>query len=255
VQIVGYETAASDDDQPALLIAEEGTVRTEQLSGGTELSYQLGRRHCAGTFDYETAIHTACDREAVPYCDRHTSRWACARCTGDCDLPLESCREEHALYLAAFAPVTFKVGVTRSWRLETRLREQGADRAAHLRTVEDGRIARRIEAEIATDIGDRVRVEHKREGLHRTVDTEQWESLLAEYEPLETFAFDYGLDLATQPMGEQLAAGTVRGAQGRLLVLEREGTVYAVDLRELVGYELEDGDTDRALQSSFAAFE
>ncbi len=255
MQIVGYETAAADDEQPALLIADGGTVRTEHLAAGTELSYQLGRRHCAGTFDYETGVHTACEREQAPHCDRHTTRWACARCTGDCDLPLESCREEHAIYLAAFAPAMFKVGVTRSWRLETRLREQGADRAAHLRTVEDGRTARQIEAEIATEIGDRVRVDHKREGLHRAVDTDQWESLLAAYDPGEIFSFDYGLDLDAQPMAEHLAAGTVRGAQGRLLVLEREGTVYAVDLRELVGYELESGGTDRALQSSFAAFE
>lgn len=255
MQIIGYETAAADDEQPALFIADDGTVRTESLAPRTELSYQLGRRHCAGTVDYETEIHTGCDREQAPYCDRHTSRWACARCTGDCDRPLESCREEHAVYLAAFSPATFKVGVTRSWRLETRLREQGADRAAHLRTVEDGRIARRIEAEIATEIGDRVRVDHKREGLHRTVDTDQWESLLAEYDTIEVFSFDYGLDLDAQPMAEHLAAGTVQGSQGRLLVLEHEGTVYAVDLRELVGYELESGGSDRALQSSFAAFE
>lgn len=255
VQIVGYETANAADEQPALLIAEDGVVRTESLPAGTELSYQLGRRHCAGTIEYETGVHTACDREQAPYCDRHTSRWACARCTGDCALPLESCREEHAVYLAAFAPATFKVGVTRSWRLETRLREQGADRAAHLRTVEDGRIARRIEADIAADVGDRVRVDHKRRGLHRNVDVEQWETLLAEYDPIESFCFEYDFDLGARPMAEHLASGTVRGVQGRLLVLERDGTVYAVDLRELVGYELESGETNRQLQSSFAAFE
>jgi hypothetical protein len=255
VQIVGYETANAPGEYPALLIAENGAIRTEALPPGTDLSYQLARRHCAGSVEYETGVHTPCDRESVPYCDRHTNRWACARCTGDCSLPLESCREEHAVYLAAFAPATFKVGVTRSWRLQTRLREQGADRAAHLRTVEDGRIARQIEADIASEIGDRVRVDHKRRGLHRAVDTEQWEALLADYDPIETFEFEYDFDLDARPMAEHLASGTVRGSQGRLLVLERDGTVYAVDLRELVGYEVESGETDRQLQSSFAAFE
>ncbi|WP_336325758.1 DUF2797 domain-containing protein [Halovenus sp. HT40] len=255
MQIVGYETAAVSDDEGALLIAEDGDIRPESLAPGTELSYRLGRRHCAGTIDYETNSHTACDREQAPYCDRHTTRWACARCTGDCDLPLESCREEHAIYLAAFAPATFKVGVTRSWRLETRLREQGADRAAHIRTVGNGRIARQTEAEIATEIGDRVRVPTKRRGLHRTVDTDQWEALLAEYEPLATYDFEYGLALSEQPMGETIASGTVRGTQGRVLVLDCDGSTYAVDLRDLVGYELTTGETDRALQSSFSAFE
>ncbi|PSP46410.1 DUF2797 domain-containing protein, partial [Halobacteriales archaeon QH_6_66_25] len=174
---------------------------------------------------------------------------------GDCDLPLPSCREEHAVYLAAFAPATFKVGVTRSWRLDTRLREQGADRAAHLRTVADGRIARQIEAEIAADVGDRVRVPVKIRGLHRSVDDDAWAALLGEYEPLATFEFAYGLDLVERPMAETLAAGTVRGTTGRVLVLERAGSTYAVDLRDLVGYDLADGGTDRALQSSFAAFE
>jgi len=255
VQIVGYETAATDDGDAGLLLASDGEVDAEPLTPGAELSYRLGRRHCAGVIEYETDSHTPCDRERAPYCDRHTTRWACARCTGNCTLPLESCREEHAVYLAAFAPATFKVGVTRSWRLETRLREQGADRAAHLRTVKNGRIARRIEAEIATEIGDRVRVPAKRRGLHRTVDTEQWTALLGEYDPIATYKFESDLSLSERPMSETIASGTVRGTQGRILVLDRDGTVYAVDLRDLVGYELTDGETERALQSSFSAFE
>jgi len=254
VQIVGYETAAvGEDNAAALVLASDGSVTREPLDPGRELSYRLDGRHCAG--DVTDGRHTACQRRAVPYCDRHTTRWACARCTGDCDLPLASCREEHAVYLAAFAPATFKVGVTRSWRLQTRLREQGADRAAHLRTIENGRIARQIEAEIAADVGDRVRVPTKIRGLHRDVEENAWQDLLAEYDPISTFAFDYGLDLPERPVAETLASGRVRGTQGRVLVLERVGSAYAVDLRDLVGYEVSDGETDRSLQSSFAAFE
>jgi hypothetical protein len=254
VQIVGYETAAGGEtDQAALVTASDGTVSREQLSQGTTLSYTLGERRCAGTIDGQQ--HVACSNPDSPYCDRHTSRWACARCTGECDLPLETCREEHAVYLAAFAPATFKVGVTRSWRLETRLREQGADRAAHLRTVEDGRIARQIEADIATAVGDRVRVPTKIDGLHRSVDDDAWESLGDEYEPFATFAFDYGLELDERPMGETMATGTVRGTKGRVLVVDHNGSTYAVDLRDLVGYEVRAGETDRKLQSSLGAFE
>jgi hypothetical protein len=254
VQVVGYETAlVGDTDAAALLLASDGTVSREPLTPGTDLTYRLGERHCAGTI--EDGRHTGCSAMSAPYCDRHTSRWACARCTGDCEMPLETCHEKHALYVAAFAPATFKVGVTRSWRLETRLREQGADRAAHLRTLSNGRVARQIEADIATDVGDRVRVPTKIAGLHEVVDDDAWEELLAEFDPQETFTFEYGLDLTERPVAETIASGTVRGAQGRVLIVEYSGSTYAVDLRDLVGYELTEGEPDRSLQSSFAAFQ
>ena len=253
VQIVGYDTAPTDSSGAALLVADDGQIRRENLTSGATLSYTLAERHCAGTID--DSGHTACSSESAPYCDRHTSRWACARCTGECDLPLPSCREEHVVYLAAFAPATFKVGVTRSWRLETRLREQGADRGAHLRTVTDGRIARQIEADIAVDVGDRVRVPTKRRGLHESVDEAAWQDLLADFDPLSTYDFDYGLDLTGRPVAETLATGTVRGTQGRLLVLDTNGSTYAVDMRALVGYDVETGETDRQLQSSLGAFQ
>ena len=250
MQVVGYE--AGIDDPAALLIAEDGSVQTESLDPGTELTYSLGDRHCAGLLN--DGSHTPCPHEDAPYCDDHTHRWPCARCTGQCSLPLESCREAHAIYLAGFAPETFKVGVTRSWRLDTRLREQGADRAAHLRTVTDGRVARQIEAEIAADVGDRVRVPTKIRGLHERVDEDAWTDLLAEFDPIETYDFEYDLGLSDRPMAETLASGTVRGSQGRVLVLDNGGSTYAVDMRDLVGHDLESGGSDRDLQSSLGAF-
>ncbi|WP_254271166.1 DUF2797 domain-containing protein [Haloarcula marina] len=250
MQVVGYR--ARVESNAALLLADEGAVSVERLDPGTDLSYTLGERHCAGAVDGED--HFACANDPAPYCPEHTSRWPCARCTGDCDKPLDSCDEEHAIYLAAFAPDTVKVGVTRSWRLETRLREQGADRAAHIRTVADGRIARQIEADIAAHLRDRVRVPRKISGFADAVDDSTWSALLDEYDPLSTFDFDYGFELASRPMAETLATGTVRGTKGRVAVLDNNGSTYAVDLRNLVGYELTDGGTDRQLQSSLGAF-
>jgi hypothetical protein len=250
VQVVGYR--ARVDEPAALLLGVAGDVRTVPLEPGDTLGYALEDRHCAGTIDDGT--HVGCDAPAAPYCDVHTDRWPCARCQGDCSLPLESCREEHAVYLAAFAPATFKVGVTRSWRLERRLREQGADRAAHLRTVADGRIARQIENDIAARVGDRVRVPTKIEGLHRRVDETAWQSLLGAFEPIETFEFDYGLALEERPLAETLLSGTVVGSQGRVVVIENGASSYAVDLRRTVGYELSESGPDRQLQSSLGAF-
>lgn len=251
MQIVGYETGASDGG-PALVFAREGELEREPLSSGGRLEYALGERRCAGTV--VDGAHRGCPNPTAPYCEDHSTTWVCARCTGTCLKDEMDCFEPHAVYLAAFAPATFKVGVTRAWRLDTRLREQGADRAAHLHTVSNGRIARELESEIAREVGDRVRVPTKIRGLADTVDLAAWEALLEGYDPIETFAFEYDLDLAERPVRETIASGTVVGTKGRILVLERGGTTYAVDMRDLVGYEVREGTTERALQSSLGAF-
>ena len=239
VQVVGYRPL-----DPSLLVADGGRVERIDLEPGVELGYGLGERHCAGVLDDDG--HRPCDRPAAPYCEAHTVPWSVAS-NADSD-------EEHAIYLAAFAPATFKVGVTRSWRLTDRLREQGADRAAHVRTAPDGRVAREIEAAIAESVGDAVRVATKRRGLHRSVDEERWERLLAGFDPVERFGFDYGLDLDAGAVPETLLTGTVRGVKGRLLVLDRDDTTYAVDMRELLGYELREGADEGDRQSSLASF-
>jgi hypothetical protein len=276
VQIVGYDTAegglllsgadgtadavanaASDTDHDEAGSDDASDATTDityrALDPGSELDYSLVNRHCAGTIHDDS--HIACRNSTAPYCPDHDSTWVCARCTGTCLKDEMDCYDDHAIYLAAFAPATFKVGVTKEWRLETRLREQGADRAAHIATVDNGRIAREREAEIAREIPDRVRVPTKRAGLGRAVDTAAWEDLLADFDPIERFDFDYGLDLDSQPVAETVVAGTVRGTKGRLLILDREGSTYAVDMRELVGYDVTEGRSSRELQSSLGSFE
>ena len=251
MQVVGYETGANDGE-PALLVADSGAVDREPLVGGRSLAYTLGDRRCAGTT--ADGEHRPCHAKRGPYCETHTRTWVCARCTGTCLKPEMDCHEEHAVYLAAFAPDTFKVGVTKSWRLDVRLREQGADRGAHLYTVADGRIARRIEAGIAEGIPDRVGVPRKVRGFHRSVDDDAWRELLSGFDVIETASFDYGLSLAERPIPETLASGTVRGTKGRVLVVDRGGTTYAVDMRDLVGHEVSEGATERDLQSTLGAF-
>ncbi|WP_435069541.1 DUF2797 domain-containing protein [Haloplanus sp. C73] len=249
MQFVGYDAG---DGGLLLSDGSESAVEYVSLDPGETLAYRLGERHCAGVVT--DAGHRPCDADDAPRCPQHTSTWVCARCTGTCLKDEMDCFDDHAIYLAAFAPDTFKVGVTKEWRLETRLREQGADRGAHIRTVENGRIARKIEAELATEISDRVRVPTKRAGLADSVDESAWDALCDDFDPIERFTFDYGLDLSERPVAETLATGTVRGTKGRLLVLEHAGSTYAVDLRDLVGYEVREGGTDRRLQSSLGAF-
>lgn len=264
VQVVGFDTGLADlaydpldgvvgePGTPALLLADGGRVERRPLAVGDELAYTLTARHCAGTLD--GARHGPCDAPDAPYCPDHVDDWPCARCTGRCDKPLPSCEAEHAVYLAAFAPDRLKVGVTRLTRLPVRLREQGADRGAHLHTVSDGRIARRVERELAAALPDRVAVGSKLAGLAEPLDEAVWADAMDRYESVDTFRFDYGLALAGRPVAETLATGTVLGTKGRLLVLENGGGTYGVDLRDLVGHDLEPGATDRDLQANLGAF-
>ncbi|MFW5922194.1 MAG: DUF2797 domain-containing protein [Halodesulfurarchaeum sp.] len=251
MQIVGYE-AGTPTEPAALALANDGTVETRRLIPGEDLALSLDGRHCAGRI--EDGKHVSCENEQAPYCETHQSRWPCAQCRGDCAMPIEACHEEHAIYLAAFEPSHFKVGVTRRWRLETRLTEQGARRAAHVRTVENGREARQIEAEMANDVADRITTDTKIAGLGQPLDLEAWERFLDPYGVIETFEFEYGLDLDRQPIQTTMAAGRIRGSRGRILVLERGETTYAVDLKSLVGYEVTDGGAEPDRQASLGAF-
>ncbi|WP_255196799.1 DUF2797 domain-containing protein [Halorarius litoreus] len=240
MQLVGYESSPD----AALLVADEGTVTRVALDPGTDLDYALGERHCAGVI--QNGQHDTCSNTGAPWCQVHTDHWH--------EGLIEEREDEHVVYLAAFAPATFKVGITRTWRLDTRLREQGADCGAHIFTVPDGQVAREVESDVGSDIGERVRVATKIRGLHRLVDDDAWADLLDEFAVIDEFSFDYGLDLTDQPVPETLAAGTVVGVQGRVLVLEAGGTHYAVDLRSLVGYDVEPGGDEQPRQSSLGAF-
>ncbi|MFC7177299.1 DUF2797 domain-containing protein [Halosegnis marinus] len=215
-----------------------------ELEPGAELAYGLGARRCAGAI--RNGNHIPCDRERAPKCSRHERVFD--------ESTLREREGEHAVYLAAFAPATFKVGITRLDRLETRLREQGADRGAHVFTVADGDIARDVEEDLGRDLAQRVRVATKLDGFGRDVDAGAWNELLAEHEPIETYDLDYGFALDAAPVPETMAAGTVVGVQGRVLLLDRDDTVYAVDMRDLVGYELREGETTRDRQASLGSF-
>ena len=72
--------------------------------------------------------------------------------------------------------------------------------------------------------------------------------------PLEFRPAEVVENLTGRPVRETIATGTVRGTKGRILVLDHAGSTYAVDLRDLVGYEVEEGTVERDLQSSLGAF-
>ena len=251
MQLVGYEPSGRG---PALQVAEDERVVEHPLKPDTELAFTLTGRRCAGEVESATGRHHPCDRPEAPYCPEHASTWICARCTGTCLKDEMDCFDEHAVYLAAFAPDTVKVGVTRRERLETRLTEQGADRGACIHTVSNGRIAREIEAEIAREIPDRIAVDRKVDGFGASVDDAWWERMLVDFDVTERVEPEYGFTLERRPVRETVATGRVVGVKGRVLVLDRGGTSYAVDLRDLVGHRVESVPDERSRQSSLGSF-
>ena len=111
-----------------------------------------------------------------------------------------------------------------------------------------------LEADIAQSVGDKVRVAEKVRGMGRPFDEASWDALLSGYDVIDTYDFDHGLSLDAPPVPETMLTGTVRGTKGRVLVLDRGETTYAVDMRDLVGYDVEEGGDDGDRQASLGSF-
>ena len=248
MQLVGYEPAPS----PALIIASDGRIEREPLYIGKQLAYGLGNRHCAGRIEGDR--HIDCREEASPRCQRHDTTWICAKCRGTCLKDEMDCYVTHDLYLAAFAPATFKVGVTTSGRLSQRLTEQGADRGARIQQVPNGRVARSIEADIAESLPDRIDTATKIRGLTRSLDEAAWETLRRSHAAEPEIIPEYEIAIEDPPIQETLARGDVLGVKGRLLCLQWGESTYVTDMRELVGYQLSMESPSRAVQAGLGAF-
>lgn len=248
VQIVGYDRTP----EPALVVASDGETDRIPLRPGTTLELGLNERHCAGTI--EQGRHLPCEVPQTPWCPTHTETWVCARCRGTCLKDEMDCHVPHVVYLAIVAPNTIKVGVTAAERIETRLHEQGADRGAVIHRVENGRIAREIEAEMGHSLPERITIPQKIRGLGRQVDERAWHALLDDHEPIQEYELEYPIAVNAQPIPETLATGEILGVKGRLLLLVQGGSTYVTDLRDLVGHTAIEGRVDQPRQTGLQAF-
>jgi Protein of unknown function (DUF2797) len=207
------------------------------LSGN--LSLGIGGRTCVGT--WRDGVYYSCDSEEVPVCGSCQEFNACAICTGTCLKDEKTCLEEHAVYLAMFRPDIFKIGVTKASRLDDRLREQGADVAAVVDFVLDGELARRREREMQKRYGIKGTVRHAQK-IH--VDTEldwaAWDAMKAKMDANDETKFHYfDVPLWMRPLRvKNMLLGSVVGVKGRLVVLEKDATLYGVDLNNVLGAEV-----------------
>lgn len=197
-------------------------------------------------------------------CAERAMMLPCLRCTGlRCHNPArrDGCvqPDNHATYLAAFAPGIIKVGVSRWERRERRVREQGA-RAALIIARDDGQMVRRIEAAVAAlGIPDRISPSERVRALYEGGEPEVLERELerisaglrrrlppsAWLRPPEPVRLEPLVTLDAHPrmlhprVGEPLA-GPIRAAAGSLIILEREDAPVAVELSSLIGFVVED---------------
>ena len=207
------------------------------LSGSVSLG--IGRRTCVGK--WQAGVYHSCDNEEAPVCGSCREFNPCAMCTGTCLKDEKTCFEEHAVYLAMFRPDIFKIGVAKASRLNDRLREQGADVAAVADYVLDGELARRRERELQKRYKIKGTVRHSEKMLVDTeLDWTAWDAMKAKMDLRDETRLRYfDLPLWMRPLQvKNVLLGHVIGVKGRLIVFEKDATLYGLDLNHILGAEV-----------------
>jgi hypothetical protein len=244
------------------------------------IAWQIGiDRHCIGYRPpLGKTLHPCQDNarglpgSQCPVCADLASLLPCLRCQGDrCRNPARrpDCVQvdNHAIYLAAFAPGIHKVGVARWHRREARLREQGAYVGLIIGQT-DGLLARRMETIISKfgNIVDRLSV---RDHLRAATVESDPQALLAELrlkaaslqrrliqqpwvEEMEQYTFPERQTLSHlpqlwSPSGASTLVGDVQGFIGQTMILQPEGgSLLAVDLPTLIGWHVQTVNKEQA---------
>lgn len=248
MRIIGYSSTEK------VLLVSPGP---QALDISREIALTLTGRGCAGRWEGETYV--PCDSPVAPYCPRCAQPAdACVICRGECRKPEKTCTEEHSVYLATFAPATVKVGVSRTYRLETRLNEQGADEGYEIARFPDGQAARKLERTLSARFPDRLGFAEKTKP--GAIDRAAIDAVIGEFTVSRKFSFPrFPGTLPAEPIQLKPGIGTsisgrVFGVKGQALVLEKQGTFYGVNLDALVGYDCEPRKGKERLQVSLAGF-
>jgi len=249
MRIIGYSSI------DRVLLTDSGTIALSQ-----DIGIILRKRGCAGRWKDDKYI--PCDSADAPFCERCGGILpdACVMCRGECPKNEKTCTIEHSVYLAIFAPDLVKVGVSKTQRLETRLREQGADIGLEIARYPDGELARKRERELAAIYPDRVTFEHKLGGLSQPVNGETVQMVYARYDASRVMHFDYFRErpwmkpIVLEPRENMAVSGKVLGVKGQALVIEKGSTLYAMNLDGLIGFDVEEGKGSVNLQTSLFEF-
>jgi hypothetical protein len=253
VRIIGYSSL----DKSLIVSPGPQAAGPSVLDISGEVALVLGKRGCVGRWDGE--VHVPCDSDQAPACERCGAGVTdpCVMCRGICRKPDKTCLQEHSVYLAVFAPGTVKVGVSKTLRLERRLAEQGADTGFEIARLPDGEAARRMEASLSSRFPDRMSFQDKlasglQENALKTV-TDSYPAIRAMR--FEHFSRDLWMTpIVLKPHEGMAIGGRTLGVKGQALVLEKLGTLYAINLDSLAGYDCEIKKGRTSLQSSLHTY-
>lgn len=250
MRIIGYSSIDK-------VIITGPELKEIDLSG--DIALVLEKRGCAGRWEGDTYV--PCDSEESPYC-RHCGSLPdpCITCRGECLKETKTCDVEHSVYLAIFSPDIVKVGVSKARRLETRLREQGADMGFEIARYPDGELARKRERSLAATFPDRISLQEKLSGMATKVDAGTLREIYGRYDASRIMRFDYFKEplwmkpIVIEPAEGMAISGRVLGVKGKALIIEKRNTIYAINLDDLIGYGVEAGKGSVNLQTSLFEF-
>ncbi|RLI97617.1 MAG: hypothetical protein DRO96_00010 [Candidatus Aenigmatarchaeota archaeon] len=240
-------------------------IKTIKLFDNTELSWKIGKKYCTG---YWKNGYRPCPKNAeisrgskCQICMQLDEYFRCVKCDGSVCLNTNARRQcmsdEFFLYLVSFNSL-LKVGISRTFRLKTRLVEQGADFGAKLMKIKDGKKARKIEQEVSKKLGivDRVNGSEKFEHLFGDPN-KSLKKITRCVEKLKAFGYVispeiydlrryYKLDkvrevpvLLKNLEGKQIH-GKVIAIKGNIMILRDKNKYIALNTHDLIGRKVEE---------------
>jgi len=252
--------------EPFLFAHDGKEIKRIDLFSNT-FSLSIGRKTCIGYF--HEGKHVSCpNRREISgewhcnECKLNDDFFLCMKCTGEeCinDKQRSSCEANmYFVYLAAFNSL-LKVGISYHFRLLERLIEQGADFAAKIACVKDGKEVRLVEQEIKNylNIQDKVAGDEKYRMLFgnpnlavanivQALSNLRNNGVSKYMVPTEVYDLRSYYHLNNVPyMPEKLhikdntrLSGTCVAAKGNILVFRNENRFFSVNAHEMIGREL-----------------
>ncbi|MFH1420557.1 MAG: DUF2797 domain-containing protein [Candidatus Aenigmatarchaeota archaeon] len=260
-QIIGYKWKKW---KPTLVINNGSKMELELLN--QRVDFTFGKLFCTGFnkngkhFDCSTTMEIASGYQCK-HCAIRDDFTKCVHCNGNAcanDKQRSSCfSNSYYVYLAGFGSL-LKVGMSFEYRFLQRFVEQGADFAARVAYVKDGRNARKTEQLIKNTLKltDRVLGAQKHNELFAdpTITMQNMQNAIAMLKQckfnylIEPDIFDlrayYNLDkLLEKPEAFDVKenttlAGEVVAAKGNLVFVKNENGFLSVNAHRLVGREL-----------------
>ncbi len=271
---------------------KERTPSFLPLPLGKKISWEIrGPKRCIGSIN-ESGKLIPCPENSVILdsgqkcgpCSAGDLIDPCIRCDGRrCDAidarKIQCESTDYVVYAVVFNDKTLKVGVSSKGRALIRWVEQGADYAGVLREISGGRTARRVEDLIGRQQGvtKQVRSERKTRALMDKLDIKDAQSIVSDFTEdashlelnsnvsLQDLSSFYTLEKLktqpaiwrkrSQPIDGRTIVGQVEGMKGSLMVTSIDSSLLVVDLKQLVGYSInQDSDISMMTQTGLVDF-